>query len=253
MKRIICIALVLISSLGVFAQNNSADTSAKYAFMDYQSDLPDHLLIVLNDKIYEGNLADLKVKVRHIEIYKGPGACAIYGVKGAKGVMMLSSEKELSPFFSKPATDTSFDGNVVYISDGELSDKNRVDEKDVLSRSTLKGKILKGIYERKLDSIVTIISRTYAIEQYQKKLSAFSADYKKQVEFDMKYNHNDNGIFYMIIKKGGPGFGNDDNMIRELYNLPVNQISNVELHRQQTCCGTNLWLYISLKPDSLNK
>ena len=246
MKRAVCISLFLISSLCVFAQNKRADT-AKYAFMDYQSGLPDRPLVFLDDKIYEGDLAGLNAKLTHIGIYKGPGACAIFGVKAANGVIIMGTKKKLPMYFSKPSPDTSFDGRVVYIINGELSGKNRADEKDALIRSTVKGRVLNGIYGRKLDSIVTIITRKYAVEQYQKKLSAFSADYKKEVEFQMKYNHNDDAMFYVMVVDGDAKYLNRDDLIRKLYNTSASQIAEVDFSRQQTCCGVNKWVQVFIK------
>jgi len=247
MKSVFYIAVLLFLRLGALAQNKAADPAAQYTFKDSQSNMPDFPLIVLNDKIYDGNLADLKMKIRHIEIYKGPGACAIYGVKAANGLIIMGTEQKLPMYFSKPSTDTSFDGNVVYVIDGKLAGRSHIDEKEILIRSTLNGRVVNSIYGRKLDSIVIIITREYAVEQYQKKLSAFSEDYKKEIAFDMKYNHNDDGIFYMILEKGQPGLTHSDDLIRALYNLPVERISKVELGRQQTCCGINTWVGISLK------
>src|SRR6185503_6373145 len=229
MKRAVCISLFLISSLCVFAQNKRADT-AKYAFMDYQSGLPDRPLVFLDDKIYEGHLAGLKAKVRHVEIYKGPGACAIFGVKATNGVIIMGTKKKLPMYFSKPSPDTSFDGRVVYIINGELSDKNLVNEKDILIRSTVKGRVLEGIYGRKLDSIVAIITRKYAIEQYQ-----------------MKYNHNDDAMFYVMVVDGDAKYLNRDDLIRKLYNTSASQIAEVDFSRQQTCCGVNKWVQVFIK------
>ncbi len=211
MKRAFYISVLLLSSLCVLAQDRTSDT-ANYAFMDYQSGLPDHPLVFLNDKLYEGDLAGLKVKVTHIEIYKGPGACAIFGVKAANGVIIMGTKKKLPMYFSKPSTDTSFDGRVVYVVDGEISERRSVNEKDILIKSTIKGAVLDGIYGRKLDSIVTSISRKYAIEQYQKKLSTFSKDYNNYLQIN---RNDDSNVLYVL--NGVPMAADENDNIKKVY------------------------------------
>jgi len=73
------------------------------------------------------------------------------------------------------------------------------------------------ILNHRPNDFVILISKGGAITAYQKKLSAFSEDYKKEVEFDM---------------------------IRKLYDTPATQISKVVFSRQQTCCGVNKWVQI---------
>jgi ribulose 1,5-bisphosphate carboxylase large subunit-like protein len=62
----------------------------------------------------------------------------------------------------------------------------------------------------------------------------------------MKYNHKDR-VLYEIVKNGGVDFFKGDELVRELYNMPMASIKDVELHKKETCCGTTEWVTITTK------
>jgi len=134
------------------------------------------------------------------------------------------------------------------IVDGKVALSDKIDSNEVLERSVIKGETLNQIYSnKKLDSIVVIITKQFAISQYQKKLGLFSKEYKDYVEWQMTYNHNDNSIFYVVLKNGDPILFSRDELTRELFNIPVTNIVKVELNRKETCCGTNISGIITTK------
>jgi hypothetical protein len=118
---------------------------------------------------------------------------------------------------------------------------NNLNPADVTEITILKEPLNTGIR-----NTINIVTKDFAIAQYQKKLSSFSQDYKREVEFQMKYNHNDKGIFYHVIINEAPIFFTKDDMIRELYDIPASKIKKVELHLQQTCCGINKYVDVSI-------
>jgi len=91
---------------------------------------------------------------------------------------------------------------------------------------------------------VIITTKQFAISQYQKKLCAFSVEYKKYVMTE----HGDYGILYTFINdKGELKFlRNEDDRIRRLYELPENKIKSVTFSIKETCCGVNRFCIIAV-------
>jgi hypothetical protein len=121
------------------------------------------------------------------------------------------------------------------------------DTSNILDIKVLKGNEAKRYGELAKYGVVVITTKKFAQKEYQKKLCSFSADYKNYLEWQMKYNHSDNGILYIIEKKGDLVLLWGDKKIRELYDLPPDNISSVELNRKETCCGTNVSVIITTK------
>ena len=181
--------LLLNKGFGQQAVNNKADSSKKgYVFHDVASVLPNALLYIIDNKEIPDSQARSNYVFKNlspndileISILKDIEANAIYGIRGARGVVIITTKK-------------------------------------------------------------------YAIAQYQKRLSAFSTEYKSYIEAIMKYNHNDNDVMYVYIKNNDPVFLDRYEMIKTLYNTPVDSIEKVELKRQVTCCGTNISVIITTK------
>jgi TonB-dependent SusC/RagA subfamily outer membrane receptor len=169
--------------------NHKADSSKKgYVFHDEASVLPNVLLYIIDDKEIPDSLASSNYVFKNlspndileISIVKGIEADAIYGIRGARGVVIITTKK-------------------------------------------------------------------YAIAQYQKRLSAFSTEYKSYIESIMKYNHNDNDVMYVYLKNNDPVFLDRYEMIKTLYNTSADSIEKVELKRQVTCWGTNISVIITTK------
>jgi len=129
-----------------------------------------------------------------------------------------------------------------YIYKGELN----INSDSIFNIELFKGDEATALFGSEgLKGVIFITTKQYAISQYQKKLSSFSANYKKYVEFQMKFNHNDNGILYVILKNGEPLLFKGNQMIRALNDLPAKSISKVELNKKETCCGTNVSVTIT--------
>jgi len=243
MKGILSLTMLLISSFYVLAQNNAADTSKRFAITDYQSIWPDFPLIILNDKPYKGDLKDLNVKAKYIEIYKGPGATAIFGISAGNGVIVIGSKHKSPKYFYKPSTDTTFSGPIIYINDGHLGEKNYIDQKDILKREVIGGDKLNSIYGRKLDSIVIITTRPYAIKQYKKKFSNLSQSYRNYLQH---HNNNDSDLGYVI--NGDWKDRKQDDRINELFSIPAKKIKYIGFLDSETiCCDFRSCLVITTK------
>jgi hypothetical protein len=139
--------------------------------------------------------------------------------------------------------------NAFYVINGRISHAklDSIDHDEILDiqiiDKTAKGYVNKG--ERRG---VIVVTRQFAIAQYQAKFSRFSKSYKNYITQYMKDNHNDNGIFYLphLINDKGE-FLSDDERIRKLYSIPEKDIRKVELTKQETCCGTNRTVTITMK------
>ena len=142
----------------------------------------------------------------------------------------------------------------LFVVDGtELADSsakktiNNINPKNILEYSILKDDSGRAIYDEKgKNPFIIIVTRQYAISQYQKKLSAFSEAYKKRIEFQMRYNHDDDGLMYLILKNGKLNFFHGDEKVRALYDIPTANIISVDYTEQQTCCGTNRFVTVAV-------
>jgi hypothetical protein len=122
------------------------------------------------------------------------------------------------------------------------------DTSNILEVKVLKGKEAFDKYGKLAENgVVVITTKKYAVKCYQNKLGAFSVDYRKYIELQGEHSQNDNGIVYEILKNEGAVFFKGDKLIRELYNMPVASIKDVDLHRKETCCGTNVSVVITTK------
>lgn len=99
---------------------------------------------------------------------------------------------------------------------------------------------------RGVKGVIYAVTKQFAIASYQKTLGRFSPQYKKEVEQELRINHNDKGFVYTIVKKDGSVLTGDE-LIRALYDIPAANIKKIELSKQETCCGTNKRVYITLK------
>jgi hypothetical protein len=112
--------------------------------------------------------------------------------------------------------------SVVYIVDGVPSSKDSVKPNEILIRNVLTGHQLDNLYvNKKLDSVIIIVTKVGAINSYQKKLSDFSVDYKNYLA---DHHNSDNRIIYCI---DGDLFRGDEKRIKILYNLSANNIDKV--------------------------
>jgi hypothetical protein len=130
---------------------------------------------------------------------------------------------------------------------GSLNPSYLPDSTDILDVKILKGdEAMKKYGQKGGNGAIIIVGRRFAICQYQKRLGAFSEEYKKYIESQMKYNPNNDGILSYSIDDNMP-FLKGDELTRELYDLPAEKIASVKLTVQQTCCGINRWVNINTK------
>lgn len=139
---------------------------------------------------------------------------------------------------------SDINSSVVYLVNGQPSSNELIKLDSILIKNILSGDQLSGIYgDKKLDSVVIMLSKPYATAGYQKKFSTFSEAYKNYIK-----NYNDDLIFYTILDPQGnlTSFKGDE-LIRYLYNMPIASIESVSLMVKDTCCGTNRFVIIQTK------
>ena len=112
--------------------------------------------------------------------------------------------------------------SVVYIVDGVPLSKESVKPNDILIENVLTGHQLDNLYvNKKLDSVIIIVTKVGAVNSYQKKLSDFSVDYRNYLA---DHHNSDSRIIYCI---DGDLFRGDEKRIKILYNLSANNIDKV--------------------------
>jgi hypothetical protein len=134
--------------------------------------------------------------------------------------------------------------NVAYVIDGKTASPEEASNANVFYKNFVTRDQLYNEWPHiKFDTMYVIVTKQGAIAAYQKKLSAFSKAYKKEIEWRMKYNQNDDGIFYQPeINDKGEVYTRDER-IRMLYNIPASDIKKVDVHKK----GTNVYVTVTTK------
>jgi TonB-dependent SusC/RagA subfamily outer membrane receptor len=139
----------------------------------------------------------------------------------------------------------------LYVVDGVVLKQSieHIRQGDILNAAVLKQPAAVNIYgSQGANGVVLITTRPYAIARYQEKLGRFSKEYREYITWQMKYNHNDNGVFYVFENNGSDDpLLTGDKLINKLLDIPVSKIAKVELKRKETCCGTNVSVIITEK------
>jgi hypothetical protein len=120
----------------------------------------------------------------------------------------------------KPSPPLIVVNGMVYDFDSLKNIKNS----DILSIDTLKYRVKENSNPNIADrGAIIIITKEYAVGQYQKKLSSFSIDYKNYLE---THQNNDSGLFYVL--NGVPLEEKTDNtLISKLYEISVKKVKKV--------------------------
>ncbi|GAA4337150.1 hypothetical protein GCM10023149_46440 [Mucilaginibacter gynuensis] len=211
MRRLIVI-IFLFCSVSVFAQ--SADTVIIDPADTHVSDTTKRIRLISKSSLsnnkeplymvdgIEVSSDTFKVlqpdNIERIEILKDASATAIYGVKGANGVILVTTKNTRVDSIRSPKGLPSSD-DIVYMLDGELSDKKlkKIDPKDVLSIVTIKKDDCEicATSNKNIDSIVVAITIPYGVTRYKSNLSKFSKQYKKYLA---DHKNDDNMLIYIL-------------------------------------------------------
>lgn len=228
MKRL-TILLLLTFSLAACAQNDKYfNINSKTLIFKDPPLAKDKPLVLIDDKEYKGKLEDINQDdIIAVSIIKTADGAKIYGKKGANGVVMITTKQSLPstqdnivlpppPQFKKTPDKFIVDGK----DRGELKMED-VDALDVLKFES--APFPKKAGTDSLGTIYTITTKGFAIMQYQKKLGAFSKEYKAY--FD---SCSCNDIRFLYVLNGKPLKQEEDKRtIEKLYDLPAESITSV--------------------------
>ena len=134
----------------------------------------------------------------------------------------------------------------VFVVDGILSNQTppKLDADSVFSLDIIsKEKSAEIFNSERATAMVIIVTRKAIMNAYQKKLGRYSMDYQDYI----KDHRNDEGICYVISINGSPTSFKAHEQMLTLYKVLAGNIENVKFQKQQTCCGVNTWVYVSIK------
>jgi hypothetical protein len=204
MKTLIFI-LCLFLSIKCLAQNSDTvgkDTSKHFMIVDARPiNKQDKPLIVVDGIIYNGDLKKINPKdILRVDVLKPPGATNIYGDRGEKGVILISTRFHKGTDTIKKS-DTVFSklpDSALYVIDGLISDKKLtgIAPQNILSIDILKKDKAAELFEGGFkNGVVIVVTKSSAIKSYQNRLGAFSQKYK---EYLQKNQNDDKGLVYIL-------------------------------------------------------
>jgi len=184
----------------------------------------DNSLISVGGVLYEGDLSKKDTsEILVVDIQKRPltwDKHASYKVTIVKIRELLASDT----IKRHPSIDTI--GQAIYIVDGKLSHEELegVNPDDIFSMDILKSMYNKDVYVNTGNrGAIIVITKKFVIQSYQKKLSAFSKEYRSYLE---THQRDSADLFYVI--NGVPLDGKDENEITgTLYDIPRKRLKSV--------------------------
>jgi hypothetical protein len=121
--------------------------------------------------------------------------------------------------------DSTVDKEALYVIDGQVS-INKLDSinpNDILEVVILKKEKISDPSFQPLHDIVVVVTKTYAVLQYQEKFSAFSKEYRDYLKQHKNY---DRDVVYIL--NAVPVMGKENEIIEALYKIKTGEIKNVE-------------------------
>lgn len=223
------ILFLLMVSLAACAQNDKYfNVNSKVLIFKDPPLAKDKPLVLIDDKEYKGKLEDINQDdIIAVSIIKTADGAKIYGKKGANGVVMITTKQSLPstqdniilppPPHGKKRPDK-------FIVDGKDRGEMKLEEVDALQVLKFEAaRLPKDTGIDSLGTLYTITTKGFAIMQYQKKLGAFSKEYKAY--FD---SCRCNDIRFLYVLNGKPLKQEEDNRtVEKLYDLPAESITSV--------------------------
>jgi TonB-dependent SusC/RagA subfamily outer membrane receptor len=215
--------ICLITSLSALAQSKD---SSKFVIIDARPiDQHEKPLIIMDGKVYKGNMKNIDAnEISSIDVLKDSSATALYGKKAANGVIIIKTKKykRIDTTQKTKLIDSIALVNAQYVVDGQLSDNKakNVDPNTIVSVTVLKER--SETYISHDSPTVIIITKPYAIKEYQKKFSAFSKKYK---DYLTGHKNQDDSCSYVL---NGTFLINESNeKIKKLYIIKSQQITGI--------------------------
>lgn len=237
-SALLCVLTVLfclLLSVSALAQTQN-ETAYPPGLRDVMSGNP---LYIVNGKQIDDTLSKQILQkldpkeIESISVLKGASAQALYGAKASNGVIIIEMKKDtrninidLSSIAEK---DTS------YIIDSQLSANkyNNIQPNNIVSITILKNSDVgdKHISDNNKVTVI-VVTKPFAISQYQKKFSAFSEKYRAYARIQ---NGKDDSCTYFLVypKKNAVWLEDVRTRITQLYNIPANAIKAVSFTGNQ--------------------
>jgi hypothetical protein len=245
----------LFLSISALAQNKdiTKDTSIYQLLQDIKSQPgTSDPLVILNDSAYQGDITLIRSNdIVSIDVIKGDDAKKIYGTKAQNGAFLMKTKKYVETgisdnsdiIASAQTKNDSLNDRVLYIVNGVPVSENAIKNEDILIKYVLKGPSIAAMnFENEIDSVIAIITKPYAITQYQKKFNAFSKKYKSYLD-----THQDNDGDLLFVLDGVPVQGKRNDIIKTLYEIPSRTIKEIGFTEKQPENGSATLVIINTK------
>lgn len=196
-------------------------------------------LILVNGRFYNGDISKLNPNdIQNIKVLKYEAAKANYGSLATDGVLLIETKQRLNGDSVYRIDSVIVNKHPLFIVDG-VPFNGRPDDvlvKDVGEIIAIKNVANEGAYiNRADDGAIIIITRKEAIKQYQKKLSAFSKEYKDYLD---THKGDDTGLTYLMWNDGSVRQGSSAALTKVLYDLKDGDIKSISFSkRKQTATG----------------
>ena len=181
-------------------------------------------LYIIDGEIVKANGSSIQPEyISTISILKGDSVTAKYGKDAINGVVIITTKKTFAIRCLPSLTSSQ---EPLYVVDEIIykGDKNKLDFENILKVDVLKDPKATAIYgSLGANGVIIIITKQFAIHQYQKKFSSFSDAYKKYLA---AHNNDDSRVTYVLdgeVVKPGNKF------IDTLFNLPLSKIQHVNM------------------------
>jgi hypothetical protein len=215
--RALLVIIGLFTSISATAQQrDSIYISGGKLVMQDASTPAGKAYIEVDGKIFTGKLSSIKpADIKEFSIIKPVDAKKAFGASGANGAYFIKTNVGQMADLRPPADAPSDTGkvynhsfaqvppngkdSVMYMIDGELATDMKLrtlDPGDVISIDVLKnGKNQDPSLNNVRGNAVVVITKPFAIKQYQQKISLFSKEYKQYLSF----HHNDDSKLVYVV------------------------------------------------------
>jgi hypothetical protein len=205
------------------------DTAAAQAVKDTAKTVyrtaPHKTFVLVNGQFYGGDIHNLNADdILNTNIFKSASAESLYGsLNGGYPSFSIDTKQKISSDTTR--IDSVATQGPLYIIDGKPIDGKPKDvfAEDIIEIIAIKKIFGPNVYPNKPDNgAIIITTRTFAITQYQKKLSSFSKEYQACLNSSKA---DDSRFIYILNNRQLSG--RRDEVINVLYAIPKNSIRKV--------------------------
>jgi hypothetical protein len=252
--KLFLVIICIFTSLHSFAQQrDTVYISGKKLVMRDAANVGGKAYVEIDGKVYKGSLSSINLdSILKLVVIKAGDAKNVYGEKAKNGAILITtkSSTEVGDILlssidrslnkdkvhnqDSVETGPNAKDSAMYVIDGELSsEKNlhKIDPDNILSIDVLKkSEVSDPSLSNVKSDVVAVITKYYAIKQYQNKFSAFSKEY---VNYLKTQKGDDSRLKYVLDGRTLPEDNNSD-IIKKLYAIPVSKIKKVSFIQKAT-------------------